>query len=522
MRVDQFRTIFVVSGLFAWYAATCTPARAQTLTTLPGETSLQQAAGNAVLNMCAFFKTNYGLVGLSELSAAQQDLYGQCHSLKVASATATTAAGATPLLGALQQVSGNEVSTQGALTTRVVAGQFANISGRLNALRLGGLAAIGHGGVTASNDDSGADDTPDAVVALDPPPQQLGALLDTAFLPDRAQPLTQASDAGAGYANASAGSDASHGPESPWGWFTEGSYSSGHHDPTVNEDPYHFHVASVTVGLDYNFGNAVLGGSIGYDDYDADFRALGELVSGGSAQVQGTSGSLYGAWFGQNWTFNGIATYGRLSSDLSRVVSYTIPNPSGGPFCAPLPATTCAVNQTFKGSPDGKYNALGATAGYDVTAAGWNLTPSLSLSYRRADIDGFAETAGGSGPGAGLALAYNDQAVESLRTITAADLSRPFSRSFGIVTPILRVEWDHEFRNNPREIQARYAADPSPTCVSCFDIASDPAPSDYGIAGAGISVLLAHRWQAYAYFEDLFAAAHYSSDSIAIGIRGQF
>jgi len=54
------------------------------------------------------------------------------------------------------------------------------------------------------------------------------------------------------------------------------------------------------------------------------FAPMGINVSGGSARVQGTSASLYAAWFGQNWNFNGIASLGRLVTNLTRQVSYTV------------------------------------------------------------------------------------------------------------------------------------------------------------------------------------------------------
>jgi uncharacterized protein YhjY with autotransporter beta-barrel domain len=526
VRTQLNRTLPLMAAVIAAGPALSAPAGAQTgaavapLLTLPGETPLQQAAGDAVLKMCGFFNTNFGLAGLDRLTLAQQDLYGQCHSLKAASGNS---ANNPALLGALQQISGNEVTAQGALAT--VAGQFANISGRLSALRFGSFSAPGGGGL--SDNEAGDGDT---LVAENSegdqsaPAGSMGraAMIDTAFVSDSPLQVAQAGAAGSGTSAGGAGSSSVRGPESPWGLFVEGSYNSGHHDATVNEDPFHFHASSLTAGLDYNFGSAVLGASVGYDDYDAQFRPLGALVSGGSAQVQGTSGSLYGAWFGQNWTFNGIATAGKLSSDLGRVVSYTIPNPAGGPFCAPVPATTCAVNQQFIANPDGRYLAIGASVGYDYSAHAWNLAPSLSLSYRQASIDHFAETADSAGAGSGLALAFNDQAIDSLRSIAGIDLSRSFSENFGVLTPTVRVEWDHEFRNGPRTIQAHYANDPSPTCVSCFSIATDPAPSNYGVAAAGVTVLLARRLQAYVYYEELFAAANYSSNTIAIGVRGQF
>jgi hypothetical protein len=87
------------------------------------------------------------------LNVLQTDLHDQCHAIAGADVLASGGAGnAQTALGALQQVSGNEISTQGALATRVAAGQFANISGRLNALRFGSNASLAQGRVAALDD----------------------------------------------------------------------------------------------------------------------------------------------------------------------------------------------------------------------------------------------------------------------------------------------------------------------------------------------------------------------------------
>jgi outer membrane autotransporter protein len=547
-----FRTIGSVVGLAVLSAAVSAPARSQTLTTLPGETALQQTVGAAVAAMCKLLKPlaapTPAAAGTDPpaLNDQQLDLFHQCHALVGAAKLGPDAA---VLPGALQQVSGNEISTQGALATRVVSGQFANISGRLNALRFGSNVSIAQGHATALNDDPGAGGPALSSVGpqmgyvdssllqsgsqadgfaptLDAPARGLQAsapsLINAGFTPDGSIRVAQAASSSASEPSSA---DASAGPllrpTNPWGWFVEGSYNFGHHDLTSNEDPFDFHASSVTTGVDYNFGAAVLGASIGYDDYDAGFRPAGTLVSGGGAEVKGTSGSLYGAWFGQHWTFNGIATYGKLTTDVDRIVSYTLPDSACGG------GANCTVNRSLDGDPDGHYVAAGATAGYQFTTAdAWDLSPSVSLSYRRASIASFAETdpnppAGGDG----LALYYDGQTVDSMRSIVGLDLSRSFSRSFGILTPTLRVEWDHEFKNEPRTIEARYAADTlaiDKHCVSCFALPTDPATSNFGIAGAGVSVLLTHRVQAYVYYEDLFGVANYRSESVAIGLRAQF
>jgi uncharacterized protein YhjY with autotransporter beta-barrel domain len=536
--VSAIKSAVVLFALLASLPGTAAAqaAAAQTLKLdLPGATPLQQLMGDAVFNMCA---APGGLLSLegNYKYPQQADLTTQCTAIATAGNLGNPVA-TTPqaLLGAIQQVSGNEISTQGALALRVGAGQFANISGRLDALRLGGNVSLSQN--LAAFQDSAAPGgaltggTQTFSVANDPTLQGGG------FAPYTAQPQSARagdglmyasyfsdSDGGvrtlrsdtSGGAGAAGGGGVAGAVPNPWGLYVQGSYNSGHHDLTNNEDPFDFHAASVTAGLDYNFGSGVLGASVGYDDYDAGLRTSGLLVSGGSAQVQATSGSLYGAWFGQNWTFNGIATYGGLTTDLTRVVKYNLVG-----ICL----NDCtAVDRTLKGSPDGRSFAIGATAGYQVQADSWDIVPSLSVNYRRITIDSFTES-DPTDPSDGLPLSFGDQTIESLRSVVALDLSRPVSVSFGVVTPIIRVEWDHEFKNGAQTINAHYAFDPtagSAACLSCVALPTDAPVANYGIVALGLSVTLARRVQAFVYDEALFGYSDYHSNAVTVGVRGQF
>jgi uncharacterized protein YhjY with autotransporter beta-barrel domain len=313
--------------------------------------------------------------------------------------------------------------------------------------------------------------------------------------------------------------------------FLQGSYNSGHHDQTDNEDPFNFHAASVTAGIDYNFGNAVLGVSIGHDNFDAGIRASGAAVSGGSTRIKSTSGSVYGAWFGPAWYFNGIFNYGSLDTEQSREVKYsatyaagfdTQSIPGATDQCT---ATTCTVtvDRLLFANPGGNAVAVGATAGYQYAAFGWDLSPSLSINYRRTKFDSFSE----SDPtlaNDGLALSFNERTIESLRSILGVQVSKPISVSFGVVSPVVRVEWNHEFKTGARSIAAHYAFDPScvnGVCDSNFALPTDSPASNYGVAGAGVIVTLARRVQAFVFDEAQFGYSNYHSNSVTLGVRGQ-
>ena len=140
----------------------------------------------------------------------------------------------------------------------------------------------------------------------------------------------------------------------PWGVFTEGSYNWGRKDPGVNEDGFDFDAASVTIGVDYNFGSAVAGASVGYDSYDAEFK----LANGGDTRMDSVSGSLFGAWNSERVSLNAIVVYGSLETEITRNIRY-------GP--APCPFQTCGTDRRLVGKPDGRYFAGGVGLGFDFT-----------------------------------------------------------------------------------------------------------------------------------------------------------
>jgi len=465
-------------------------------------TGLQQQAGYAVQGMCTQLVAEGGL----RLTGQKGDLFQRCNEMVE---TARMFEGIPPgtgrtlgysdrsqLAAAVQQVSGEELSAQGKLSTQVATGQFTNIAGRLSALRFGGgsTAARGH-----------------VAMLGDPAPSSALAMLD--------QPVS----AGTSSLRPAPGAASDTEVPNPWGWFIESSYGFGSHDQTANEDGFDFDSVSVTTGSDYNFGTGVVGFSVGYDDYKADFDTA-TLVTGGDVKVKGYSGSLFGGYFGSGWTMNGIATYGKLNSDVSRRVVYDSTNAT----CSP----SCGAQRTMTGSPDGDYWALGATIGYEFHAGGWDILPSLSGSYRDVSIDGYDEH--DTSTDGGLALRYDEQSIKSTRSILGIALSRPISRSFGVLVPSLRAEWHHEFEDSARTVRAKYVLEDSLTTavrsspndfncsISCFTMLSDTPDADYGIASLGITTTFAQRMQFYFVYEALIGASNLTGNSIAAGLRGQF
>jgi uncharacterized protein YhjY with autotransporter beta-barrel domain len=470
-----------------------------------GATALQREAGVAVQRMCGALAA---AGGFSLNDPQQQDLFQRCNEFVQTSSElqgnpdTTRSLGLTggELLAAIQQVSGEELHSQSTLATRVTNGQFSNIAGRLNSLRIGGASVAGGGRVAfadpKNNDPLARVRTGD--VALSGGPMRGGA--------------------------AAADVEGSR-----LGWFLDGSYNTGDRDHSINEDGFDFDAGSVTAGLDWSFGSGVFGASAGIDSYDADFDTVldggGEVVSGGNVEVEGVTGSIFGAWYLGNFYLDGIVSFGSLDSDIARNIVYASNNPDCAPAC-PSQARTLA------GETDGDFISGGFTAGYDTSWANWDVSTTLSLNYRDIDIDGYDET--DSEPNGGLALRYASQTIESRRSILAFAFSRNISRTFGVLVPHLRAEWHHEFEDDPLTLSAKYVVEDdlpngsapdnftTPACISCFRFSTDEIDTDFALVGVGVSAVFAGRLQMYGAYDALLGLDNLTSNTFSLGIRGQF
>lgn len=477
-----------------------------------GASDLQQQMGIAVASACNALTAYAQSLDLNDgfsLGGVQGDLFGRCDEMMQTASEIvggnfptgrSLGIGGDELLAALQQVSGEELLSQATLSTRVTNGQFSNIAGRLNAVRVGGASAAMGGRVAATGTYDDADRS-------------------TPGYRDFSADSRTLTGGAAGDADISG---------SRFGWFLEGSINSGDRDQTLSEDGFDFDARSITFGIDYMLNSGVVGASMGFDNYDADFQN-NSLVAGGNVEVEGMSGSLFGAMYRGAWYFDGIVSFGGLDTDTTRIAFY----PSNNPGC--LPACP-GENDTLLGQTDGDYVATGATIGYDVTRGNWEITPSLSIAYRDVSIDGYSET---DPMGGGLILSYAEQEMTSLKSVLGFSFTGNFSKSFGILSPQFRLEWHHEFEDDPARLVAKYAvedqlADAGVTgaagagvftlsqCISCFVVNGDEIDPDFGLIGFGVAAVFTRRIQVYGSYDALIGLDNLSSNAFSVGIRGQF
>lgn len=470
-------------------------------------TEVQVNIATAIQTICPQLVATFGgLQGaLSAPDSANKDITLRCNELigtaqdfdpNVTPARSLGYTDENELLSALQQVTGEEIASQNTMTVRAANSQFSNIAARVGALRLAAAGAGTTGAATAFNFDVGG-------VQLNSP---------APVSANRSQGGGASADEGTGLKRA--------------GFFINGSYNTGDRDESALEDGFDFDVFSGTTGLDYRFDTGVLGASVGYDSFSADFKTSA-VVAGGALEADGFSVSLFGLKDFGNFFLDGIATYGELEYDIDRDLVYGSANIDPNCQCP-------AQSRTLTSISDGTHTTFSANAGWQIFSAEWLIQPTLGVSYRNYQIDGYTEQ--DSLPNGGMELRYGDQDIDSVRSVVGLQFSRAINQSYGVLRPWLSLEWFHEFEDEQNVLSAKYAQEDEfaatnpgfgfstslSGCLSCFDITNVVPDTDFGVVGAGLSFVFPNFVQLLFYYEGLVGYTDLTSHAITINFRSQF
>jgi outer membrane lipase/esterase len=299
------------------------------------------------------------------------------------------------------------------------------------------------------------------------------------------------------------------------GLFANGLFSVGDTDPTSNEEGFDFHTYGVIAGVDYRFTTKlVLGGTFNYQSVSNDLdntstivRNIPTSVSGGSADAQSFGFSLYGTYYIlEQFYVDGILGFGWNNYSLDRVISYDL-------------GTTLPVNQIAHAEPDGHQFSFSVGAGYDFRQGAWTFGPLARLQYLKLDIDGYQEKINNTSPGFGWALALDSQDVESFTTVLGGRASYAISTGLGVLLPQVRIEWEHEFKNDSRILTAQFVNDPQRQPIR---FTTDSPDRDYANIGVALSATFRGGITAFIDYETVLALADVSRHDITLGIRGEF
>jgi outer membrane autotransporter protein len=281
-----------------------------------------------------------------------------------------------------------------------------------------------------------------------------------------------------------------------------GESEAGSVDPAFDYD-----VEGLTAGVDYRKSDRwVIGGSLGYTRQDTELP--GER---GGLDTTGWSVSAYSTYYqADSWYLDSVLTWGRNDYEMLRRIQYTLPLAGGG---------STSIDQTAVADASGDLFATAFTFGRDFNRGAFGIGPYGRLMYTRLGFDEIREQTLGSGPGSGLGLHIESRDLTSLASVLGTKFTWTRSTNWGVLMPHLQLEWEHEFRDDPQAMEARFLNDPTATPML---VTGDPLDTDYFRLGLGLSMVLTGGRSGFFYYERLAGRDGESQWNLALGLRMEF
>ena len=282
-------------------------------------------------------------------------------------------------------------------------------------------------------------------------------------------------------------------------------YRTGDEDNTANQAGYDFDGWGLTAGLDYRVTDDFFAGAaLSYlsDDIDYDNNR-------GSMDVDLWGISAYGSYYLDNGLYlNGLVGYNPTDYDLDRRIEYNIAG--------------VASNQTATSNPDGDLFNLSLGGGYPINYNHVDVTPTVRLEYVRNDVDGFTETMTNIEEiGGALAQSVDSNTYNSLTSHLGVQFSKAVSTSYGVLVPLARIDWIHEFENDQQKIRTSYANDiNAPT--NNFLITNNSPDRNYYNLNLALSAQLARGRAGFISYDALLGLDNVSYHSFIAGFRTEF
>jgi len=432
------------------------------LASLGGLSEKQQQVAQAIDAACP------ALASLGTLTAGQQDFLQRCQELNGAAGISPAAT-----IAALDQLMADVALTQVNAAFNTAQSQFLNLKTRIAALR-SGTGGSDFGGL-ALNTSMG--------------PVSLG-MLGSAF-------SSSATDTGT-----EVGTDFSR-----WGFFAAGTIGRGEAKAGSVNPAYDFDLEGVTAGVDYRKSDKwIIGGSFGYTRQDTQLPG-----DRGGLDTTGWSVSAYSTYYqSDSWYADGVLTYGRNDYELLRQISYTLPLAGGG---------TRSINQVAQSDAGGDLLSTAFTVGRDFNVGAFGIGPYARVMYTRLGFDDIDEQLLPGIAGSGLGLRIENRDVTSLASVLGAKFTYTHSAGWGVLMPHLQLEWEHEFKDDPQAIEARFINDPT---GSAMLVSGDPLDTSYFRLGLGLSMVLTGGRSGFMYYERLAGMSGMSQYNLALGFRMEF
>jgi outer membrane autotransporter protein len=227
--------------------------------------------------------------------------------------------------------------------------------------------------------------------------------------------------------------------------------------------------------------------------------------------MHGFSLSGYASWYhGTSWYMDSVLTLGWDHYRHKRLITYSLPIPSGG---------SVVVNQIAKASAGGSNRSLSVTFGHDFHRQAWAFSVYGRGIYSVMDFDSFREKLDNTAAGSGLALSVQSRSMTQLSSILGGKVDYVHSTDWGVLMPHLELEWQHEHRGDPENFVATFINDPSATPIT---VTGDAIDKSFFRVGVGLSVVMTHGRSGFVLYQRVIGKDGVSQENLTLGLRVEF
>lgn len=281
------------------------------------------------------------------------------------------------------------------------------------------------------------------------------------------------------------------------GLFVNGQFETGDRVNTQLDPGYRAKTYGVSAGADYWLTRKLLLGM------SAGYGYTGSKLSTNSSQldIDAYTVSGFGSYtIGDNMFVDFIANGTFNTYKSVRKIAYV---DAFGP-----------VNEQAGARARGTQQRYSSTLGYDYPWRGWIFGLRGRGEYSRVAIDGYREQGAD-----GLNLAIGEQSIISVTSGLGAVVNYALSTPFGVLSPQVNLEWEHEYQKNSRRIMAHFVDDRS---GGTFSVRSGTPDRDYLNLRSSLSATLPNGGSAFIQYETVLSLQNESRHAFNAGVRFAF
>jgi hypothetical protein len=292
-----------------------------------------------------------------------------------------------------------------------------------------------------------------------------------------------------------------------WSGFVSGNLGSGSRRERDGAIGFDLDSNGLMIGVDKQFGDAVIGVSGNLMNYDSTLSH-----AAGSVDTRGYALSLYGSRSGLFASATPAATtaahYDGLHLDGSLTLGRNTYHSEHFVDIPGLPPSRALAKN------DASLGAVAAGGGLEAHHGKTDFDLTLSATWSRADINHFSE----SGAGA-LVLFVDDHTVDSAVGNLGFNVRSVWSAPFGDLLPSFRAELLREIKTPSRFVSARFVRDPD---NNVFSVPLDQRDASYGKLSAGLQAVFAHGVSAFVEVTQDVLRSDLRSHSVQVNVSKSF